>query len=104
MTGFRGQIRKARRSTSTVFRVTTVVCLLLIALVAVAQVAHVHSNQNDALRCPLCITMHSAAPASTTTAVIVLVQVGISVPVLKARAGDRYWHPKLFTRPPPAAC
>ncbi len=104
MAGFRGQTRDARRSASTVFRVTTLVCLFLIALVAVAQVAHVHSNQNDALRCPLCITMHSAAPVSTTTAAIVLVQVGISVPVLKARSAARYWHPKLFTRPPPTAC
>lgn len=104
MIGLRRQSGKAHRRSSTVFKVMTVVCLLLIALVAVAQVAHVHSNQNDALRCPLCITMHSAAPASMASAAVVLVQVGISKLVLKACAAARYWHPQLFTRPPPPAC
>ena len=105
LTSFRASKRSARSSpSSAAFRVTAVVCLLLIALVAVAQVVHVHANQNDALRCPLCITMHSAAPASMASAAVVLVQLGISVLVFKVRAIARYWHPKLFTRPPPAAC
>jgi uncharacterized membrane protein YqhA len=79
-----------------------VVCLVLMALLAVVQVAHFHSNASDADHCALCIAMHSAAPVALTAAIIILVQLGIHAPVYQARALVRYWHPKLFTRPPPA--
>jgi len=79
-------------------------CLVLIALLAVVQVAHVHSNQEDAYCCPLCVAMHTVAPAVGLTLVIVMVRIGISVPVSEPRALVRYWNPKLFTRPPPAGC
>jgi hypothetical protein len=35
-------------------------------------------------------------------AAVVLVKVGTSSPVVEARADVRHWHPKLYTRPPPA--
>lgn len=73
-------------------------------LLAVAQVAHTHTNPNDAYTCPLCVSMHTVVPAAAAAAVVILVQVGISVPVPKALALVRYWDPKLFTRPPPGAC
>jgi hypothetical protein len=80
----------------------TVVCLLLVALFAVVQVAHLHARASDADHCALCVVMHSAAPVAVMATVIVLVQVGFSAPAAKARAVARFWHPQLFIRPPPA--
>jgi hypothetical protein len=84
--------------------VATVVCLVLLALLAVVQVAHVHPLMSDADHCPLCIVMHTVAPVSVAAAVIILVQVGMPAPVLEARASIRPWSPTLFTRPPPSSC
>jgi hypothetical protein len=84
--------------------VATVVCLALLALLAVVQVAHTHSLESDADHCQLCIVMHSAAPVAVSAAVVVLVQMERRSPALESRALVRHWHPKLFTRPPPAGC
>ncbi|HEY1896679.1 MAG TPA: hypothetical protein VGG62_10425 [Terracidiphilus sp.] len=83
--------------------VATVVCLLLLALLAVVQIAHVHPLESDADHCPLCIVMHAVAPVAVAAAVIILVQVGTPAPVIQSRAVIRPWHPTLFTRPPPFA-
>jgi hypothetical protein len=80
------------------------VCLILLALLAVVQVAHVHSAESDADHCQLCIVLHSAAPVAMTATVVVLVQIESAAPVFKARTVVRFWHPQLFTRPPPAGC
>jgi hypothetical protein len=85
------------------FAVATVVCLLLLALLAVVQIAHVHPLETDADHCPLCIVMHAVAPVVVTAAAITLVQVGTPTPVIQVRAVIRTWHPTLFTRPPPLA-
>jgi hypothetical protein len=77
------------------------VCLILMALIAVIQVAHVHLNNSDANQCTLCVAMHSAAPVAAATPIIVLVQLGIPEPVVQALSIVRHWHPQLFTRPPP---
>jgi hypothetical protein len=37
-------------------------------------------------------------------AVLVMVKFAATVQFVEARAEVRYWHPKLFTRPPPAGC
>ncbi len=79
-----------------------VVCLVLMALLAVVQVAHFHSNAADADHCALCIVMHSAAPVAAAAAIIVFVQLGLFAQPARVRAIARYWHPQLFTRPPPA--
>jgi len=80
-----------------------VVCLVLLALLAVVQVAHVHALESGADHCPLCIVMHSAAPiAQAVVAAILLVQVGAPAPALSVRAAVLpCWHPSLFVRPPP---
>lgn len=83
---------------------TILVCLALVTLLTVVQVAHVHAAASGSDRCPLCMTMHSAAPVAASAAVIILVQVAATAPVLEARAPARHWHPQLFTRPPPSAC
>jgi hypothetical protein len=85
------------------FAVAAVVCLLLLALLAVVQIAHVHPLDNEADHCPLCVVMHAVAPVAVTAAVIILVQVGTPAPVIQSRAVIRPWHPTLFTRPPPFA-
>ena len=85
------------------FAVATIVCLVLLALMAVVQIAHVHPLESDADHCPLCIVMHAVAPVAVTAPVIILVQVGAPAPVIHVRAVIRPWHPTLFTRPPPLA-
>ena len=109
MTGFEAQIRmdrraKARLAQPGTLRVVTILCLVLLALLTVAQVAHVHSDETAADHCPLCISMHSAAPVVAAVAAVLLVQVGTPVLVAEKRALVRNWNPKLFTRPPPAGC
>ena len=81
------------------------VCLVLLALLAVAQVTHVHAVGNDADHCLLCIAMHSVVPFVVMMAGVVLVRIGTAAPVMReTRTVIRYWHPTLFTRPPPAGC
>ena len=78
------------------------VCLVLMALLAVVQVAHVHPLEGDADHCPLCIVMHAVVPVLAAAAIIILVQVGTPTSAFSTRAIIRTWHPTLFTRPPPA--
>ncbi len=93
-----------RRDHSRIFMVVALVCLVLLALLSIAQVAHTHQGVSDADHCPLCIVMHTAAPVAATTALIALVQVARTVPVPEVLGVTRYWHPQLFTRPPPPSC
>lgn len=81
--------------------IVVAVCLVLISLLVLAQATHQHLNPNEADHCPLCVAMHTVIPAAIPAAIVVLVQVGFSAPAVKARALVRYWHPQLFTRPPP---
>ena len=80
------------------------VCLVLLALLAVVQVAHLHSNESDADHCLLCVVMHTAAPVAVAAAVVVLVQVGSSLPQVEPAPVYRRRQSRLFIRPPPAGC
>ena len=104
LTGPGSQRERIRRNRPRGIAVATVVCLVLLALLAVVQVAHTHPLVSDADHCPLCIVMHAVAPVAVAATVILLVQVGTPAPVLEARAILRHWHPTLFTRPPPSVC
>lgn len=86
------------------FAAVVLVCVALLALLTVAQVAHTHAINSDADHCPLCIVMHSATPMVVAAALITLIQIAVAAPVLEVRRVTRHWHPQLFTRPPPAAC
>jgi di/tricarboxylate transporter len=97
---FRVHCRSLRKLGTT--RSGLIVCLVLVALLAVMQVPHLHKNANDADHCALCVVMHSAAPAAPPVAAVVLVPLGFSAPVVKPKSIIRYWHPQLFTRPPPS--
>jgi len=103
LTGFQTFLSGKRRAKPGALSAVTVVCLILLTLLAVAQVAHVHPVDTDADHCPLCIVMHTAAPIAVTAAVVVLVQIESPAPIFEARTVTRYWHPQLFTRPPPTA-
>jgi hypothetical protein len=81
-----------------------VLCVVLLALFAIVQVAHVHPTADDADHCPLCIVMHTAVPVTVAAPVLVLVRVGAPTPIRKTRPVLRHWHPTLFTRPPPVGC
>lgn len=104
MTGFKTQFRAEPGAKSGTLRKVAVVCLALLALLVVVQVAHFHASDTVADHCPLCVSMHSAAPADEIPVAIVLVQVGVSTSTSEALAIVRHWNPKLFTRPPPAGC
>ena len=69
-----------------------------------AQVAHLHSNATDKDHCPLCIVMHTAAPAATAATVIVLVQIGTSTPQAEPKFVARQRQSRIFIRPPPVSC
>lgn len=101
MTGLQTYPGGKRRAKTGALPVATVVCLILLALLAVVQVAHVHPVDTDADHCPLCIAMHTAAPVAVTAAVVVLVEVERSAPTYHAKTVTRPWFSKLFTRPPP---
>jgi hypothetical protein len=80
------------------------VCLVLLAMLAVAQATHLHANETDADHCQLCIVMHTAVPAVAAAAVIVMVQLGALAPVAETVFVLRKRQIRLFIRPPPVSC
>ena len=102
MTGLQADFRRNRRRKPRAFGAAAFLCLALLALLAVVQVAHMHPLDRDADHCSLCIAMHSAAPVALMAAVVVLIRMGRPAPVVEAHVVVRHWHPKLYTRPPPA--
>jgi len=104
LTGFPAHSGRQRSPEQHAFGAAALLCLVLLALLTVAQVAHSHPLQSDADHCPLCIVMHSAAPVAVAAAVVVLVRIAGSAPVFAPCAVLRHRHPKLYTRPPPASC
>jgi hypothetical protein len=81
-----------------------ILCLVLLAMLAVAQVAHLHPNQSDADHCQLCIVMHTVVPVAAAAAVIIIVQLGASTPQAEPIVIARQRHIRLFIRPPPVSC
>jgi hypothetical protein len=77
---------------------------LLLALLAVIQVAHVHHDTSEAGPCTICAVLHATAPAVVAAAAVILVPLGASVLLVEDRLVVQTWHPALFTRPPPCAC
>jgi hypothetical protein len=104
LTGLQPDYRGSRRRMPYAFGAVALLCLALLTLLTVVQVAHIHTLDADADHCQLCIAMHSAAPVAVMAAAVVLVRIGRPEPLVEARAVVRHWHPKLYTRPPPAGC
>lgn len=103
LTTFHAHLRNDRRLKPSALKMVAVVGLVLLALLAVAQITHVHAVGSDADHCPLCISMHSVVPFLVMIVAVLLVRIETAALVLlEIRAIVRYWHPILFTRPPPA--
>ena len=80
-----------------------IVCLVLLTLLSVAQVAHLHSSDTDADHCQLCIVMHTLAPVAAAAAAIVMVQLGASAPQAEPIVIVLQRQLRLFIRPPPVS-
>lgn len=104
MTGRRTGSRIHGRAKLRALPAVAVLCLLLLALLAVIQVAHFHSDPGVADHCPLCITMHSVVPVLAIAAAIVLIQIGLSSPTVETRLVLVLRYSNLFIRPPPSGC
>jgi hypothetical protein len=104
LTGLKTIFRGKRGSGTGFFPAVAVLCLVLLATLAVAQVAHIHSSESDADHCQLCIVMHTVAPVAAAAAVIVIVQLGASTPQADPVLIARRPQIRLFIRPPPASC
>ncbi len=96
--------RAGNRISSSLLAAVAVLCLILLATLAVAQVAHLHPSQSDADHCQLCIAMHTVAPVATAAAIIFIEQLGASPlqaePIVVARPRQI----RLFIRPTPVSC
>jgi hypothetical protein len=105
LTDIRAHLRSDRGSKSDTLRLAIALCLVLLMLLAAVHVADAHSVNGDADHCPLCIVMHSVAPFVVLAAAVALIRIGTpALELLEVRAIVRYWHPILFTRPPPTSC
>ena len=101
----RADLRSGSHSKQSALRVVTVVCLVLLAFLAVAQVMHVHASDSDADHCTLCVAMHSVVPLVIMLITVVLVRIEVlALGLLEVRPITRYVYSTLFIRPPPAGC
>lgn len=82
-------------------RAASIVCLLLITWMAFIQVTHVHPVASDTDHCPVCVAMHSAAPAAVVVEPVQNVKEPEALPAPVMRSVIRRWHFTLFNRPPP---
>lgn len=104
MTGLKTISRGKRGARPGILPAVAMFCLVLLAMLVVAQVTHLHPNQSDADHCRLCIVMHSVAPVAAAAAVIVIVQLGASAPQAEPIVVARQRQIRLFIRPPPVSC
>ena len=104
MTGVKTLFRGKRGVWPGILPAVAMVCLVLLAMLAVAQVTHLHPNQSDADHCQLCIVMHTVVPVAAAAAAIVIVQLGASTPQADPIVIAHKRQIRLFIRPPPASC
>ena len=101
LTGLHTWMRGDRHARPKAYAVVVLVCVALLALLTVIQVAHVHSVDTDADHCPLCIVLHTAVPVAAAAVAIVLVHIESVTAVVAIRPIACIWHQQLFIRPPP---
>ena len=104
MTGLKAPFSLKRHNGRNLLPLIAGLCLVLLAMLSVAQVAHLHANDTDADHCQLCIAMHTLAPVAVAAAVIVIVQLGTSAPEAEPVTVVRQRYSRLFIRPPPFSC
>ena len=103
MRGFSSQLFRKRGAWPGFLPAVAVLCLVLLAMLAVAQVAHLHPDQTDADHCQLCIVLHTVVPVAAAAAVIVIVQLGACAPQIEPIVVARQRQVRLFIRPPPVS-
>ena len=104
MTAFPALFRGRQRGRLGFSPAVAVLCLALLATLAFAQVAHLHSSAADSDHCQLCAVMHTVAPVAAFTAAIVLVQLGAFTPQGEPILLARQRVLRLSIRPPPESC
>ena len=108
MTGLKSNLRGKRGAQGAFLHgflpAVAVCCLVLLAMLAVAQVTHLHPSQSDADHCQLCIVMHTVVPVAAAAAAIIIVQLGASTPQAEPIVIARQRQIRLFIRPPPISC
>ena len=104
MKAVRAFLRGQHRGRLNLLPVVAGLCLILLAMLSVAQVTHLHSSAVDADHCQLCTVMHAAVPVTATAGAVVLVQMGASEPQAEPVFVARQLQTCLFIRPPPASC
>ncbi len=104
LTGLKTNLRGERGARYGFLPIVAVVCLVLLAMLVVAQVTHLHPNQSDADHCQLCIVMHTVVPVAAAAAVILIVQLGAPTPQAEPIVVTRQRQVRLFIRPPPISC
>lgn len=104
MTGLRAHLNSDSRSHRSLMVAIATVCLVLLAMLSVAQVTHLHASQTDADHCQLCIVMHTAMPAVAAAAIILMVQLESLANAAEPVFIRRKRQIRLFIRPPPVSC
>lgn len=104
MKGFKAFSHGKRSVWQGLLPAVAVLCLVLLSLLAVAQVTHQHANATDADHCQLCMVLHSVVPVALAAAVIVMVQLGAFAPQAEPAVVVRQRQTRLFIRPPPGSC
>ena len=104
MTGFKAYFRDKRGAWRGFLPAIAIVCLVLLAFLAAAQVAHQHSSSTDADHCQLCMVMHTVVPVAVAAVVVHMVQLGPSAPQAEPIVVVRQRQTRLFIRPPPSSC
>jgi hypothetical protein len=104
LTALRAHLNSNFRSRRSLMVGIAGLCLVLLAMLTVAQVAHLHANETDADQCQLCIVMHTAIPVVAAAAVIVMVQLEALAPVVEPVFVLRKRQIRRFIRPPPVSC
>ena len=103
MAASRAHRRIDRRLQVSPLRLAFAMCFVLLLLIAVAHTAIGHPVAGDADHCTLCVAAHSLVPIALLTPADILIWLEGPAPgIIEVGAVVRYWHPALFTRPPPA--
>jgi len=76
-------------------------CLILLALLSVAQVAHTHKDASDADHCTICVVLHNAAPISVAAVAILFVALYRVAPAARLQVAVYRPTSAHFIRPPP---
>ncbi len=101
MQNYRRQTTRTSIARQRAIRRAVFCCIALLTLLMFMQAAHVHPVGSNTDQCPICVAMHSAAPAATPTAVVVLAHASTPILPVVLFAAARPWHYTLYNRPPP---